>query len=473
MDLWYNTGDMAKKQTQKSEQISDSYVREEIKKRPINKSKLLKRTLLTALMAVLFGVIASATFLLLQPVLQGWLTPEEEVIPNEVRFPEDTEEMSPEEMLSDYMQQQAELAMREAMLEETEEEEPEEPVELPLTEEQVESILSKVTFDLGSYREMYAALRAYVREIGKTVVTITATSEDPDWLSTVQENSRQSSGVIVAENGVELLILADYTPLEDAVKLRLDFSTGYSVECKLKELDSNTNLAMLSVPLEDLDDSLRESLPIAMLGSSSFVGVGESVIAMGSPMGTAGSIGYGMVSASKTKLTQIDAADTLLQTDIYGSSMASGVLFNMAGRVVGIITTGQTGKDMGNLIAAYGITDLKKRIEKMANGEPLSYLGISGTYVTQAANRELGVPYGAYVQQVQMDSPAMQAGIMTGDVIVQMQDNTIGNFTDYVSQLQNHTVGDEVVLKVMRLSQDEYKEMEITVTIEAENEEEE
>ena len=460
---------MADKTQKTPNSRSTDTIREEIKKRPVNRTKLLRRTLLTALMAVLFGAIASVTFFLLLPLFQKYMAPpQEEPVRNEVRFAEDPEEMSPEEMLSEYMQQQAELALREQQgeLPEEEPEEPAEPVELPLTEEQVQSILSRVTFDLGSYREMYMALRAYVRELSKSIVTITATRSDIDWLSTVQESSRQSSGVIIAENGVELLILADYSPLEHAEELLIGFYNGLTTECTVKELDNNTNLAMLTVPIADLDDTLRERLPVANMGSSAFSNLGDPVIALGSPMGTAGSIGYGVISGAKTKLTQVDAADTLLQTDISGSTAASGALFNLQGKLVGIIANGQTGKDLGNLLSAYGITDLKKRIEKMANADPICYLGISGSLVTPEANRELGVPFGAYVKQVQADSPAWQAGIMTGDVIVAMSESSISSFSDYVSALQNRNVGEEVVLKVMRLSQETYREMEITVTIE-------
>ena len=77
---------------------------EKIKERPVNKKKLLRRTIITASMAVIFGLIACVTFLLLEPVISNLLHPEEE--PQIVVFPEDQQEMSPEEMLADNMQQE-------------------------------------------------------------------------------------------------------------------------------------------------------------------------------------------------------------------------------------------------------------------------------------------------------------------------------------------------------------------------------
>lgn len=75
------------------------FLQEKIKERPINKRKLLKRTLITASMAVLFGLLACLSFLLLEPVLNNWLYPEEE--PEVVTFPQEQNEMLPEDMLTE------------------------------------------------------------------------------------------------------------------------------------------------------------------------------------------------------------------------------------------------------------------------------------------------------------------------------------------------------------------------------------
>ena len=111
------------------------------------------------------------------------------------------------------------------------------------------------------------------------------------------------------------------------------------------------------------------------------------------------------------------------------------------------------------------ITELKKRVEKMSNGEKAAYLGISGVEVTKEAHDELGVPYGAFVKEVAMDSPAMLAGIQQGDVLVQVVDKDILSYNEYIRILMEMKVGDTVELTVMRLSQEEYKEMKFQVTL--------
>ena len=91
---------MPDKQEMQREQ--NEFLIEKIKDRPINRRKLMRRTLITAGLAVMFGMIACFTILILEPIISGWLYPKEE--PQVVLFPEDPVEKSPEEMLSDTMQ---------------------------------------------------------------------------------------------------------------------------------------------------------------------------------------------------------------------------------------------------------------------------------------------------------------------------------------------------------------------------------
>lgn len=422
---------------------------EKIKQRPINKRRLIRQTLVTAAMAVIFGLIACFTFLVLEPVLSNYLHPEES--PQTVVFPEDLEEMSPEEMLQNNMQQEVQPDA--------------EPDNLTLEEEQIQEILSSVTLDLDNYKQLYNAMNLYIQELGKSMVTITGITSNLDWLNNVQESRNQSSGVIIANNGKELLILADYTPLRKAEKLTLVFYNGVQVNTQLKMQDSATNLAVLSVDLEGFSkEFLENNLKVANLGSSNLRQMtGMPVVALGSPMGSSGSVGYGMISATGGQVSVPDANYKLLQTNIVGSQNAGGVLFDLQGQVIGIITGNKNGLDLKNLIAAYGITDLKTRIGKMSNGEQIAYIGVSGIDVTGEAHNELNIPYGAYVKEVAMDSPAMFAGIQQGDVITVVDNKSVLTFNEYSTVLMQLEAGKTIELSVMRQVQDGYKTMEFDI----------
>ena len=189
------------------------------------------------------------------------------------------------------------------------------------------------------------------------------------------------------------------------------------------------------------------------------------MIAMGSPMGTSDSIGYGMITAANTLYT-VDRNYKLLLTDIVGSKKANGALFNLKGELIGMIAGSRTNSDMGNVINAYGISELKKVVEKMSNEDKLPYMGISGGDVPLSAYLDLGVPRGAYVKEIDMDSPAMLAGVQRGDIITAVNDNVVTSFSDYSALLMQIEPGQMVNLTVMRQSQAEYKEMNFAIEIE-------
>lgn len=458
----------------------NEFLREKIKEKPVNKKKLIRRTLVTVSMAVIFGLVACVTFLVLEPVINKWLYPPEEPQTQLVVFPEDQNEMSPEDMLAENIPSESAPSDSDALPEpedgpdtgqdQAPEGEPdEEPGAAALEEEQIEDILSRVTFDLDSYREMYGALSEYAADLKRYMVTVTAVTSNVDWFNDVQESRNQCSGVIVSENGVELLILTDYSPIMSAERMLLTFYDDSQVEAHLKKQDSTTNLAVLAVALEALPEGILDEEgkpPIVKFGSSNARNLaGTPVVAMGSPMGTGNSVGYGMITSPGVVLSLTDRNYKIIQTNISGSQTASGALFNLQGQMVGVITGYKTSSDMKNLITVYGISELQKTVEKMSNASAVAYMGVKGVDVPKEANQEMGVPFGAYVEAVEMDSPAMRAGIQRGDVITAMDDRSITTFNGYSNILMQMEPGQTVSVSVMRLAQDEYKEMSFSIEL--------
>lgn len=442
------------------EQNQDNFMIEKIKQRPINKRRLIRRTLITASMAVIFGLIACVTFLVLEPVISNWLYPEEK--PEAIIFPEEPEEMLPEEMLEEYIQPSP--SPTPTPIPNSEESMESERVELD--EEQVQEILDRVVLDMDDYQQLYKVLSGYVEQLSRYMVVVTGTNSSTDWFANVYESKRDTSGTIIGNNGKELLILTDYNSVKKADQLMVTFNNGIQVDAQMKQYHEKSNLAVLCINLNLLNPNIVESLPIAELGSSMQRNlVGSPVIAMGSPMGSCGTVGYGMITSTGNLITLTDVNFELMITDIYGSQNAGGVLFNMRGQVVGYITTGKTGSDMRNVVSAYGISELKQLITKLTQGSKIPYLGITGVDVPKEANEQFQVPFGAYVREVDMDSPAMRAGIQSGDVIVGMNLTSVTRMRDYTDYLVRCDNDDTLTLRVMRQSQGEYKEMTFEITV--------
>ena len=191
--------------------------------------------------------------------------------------------------------------------------------------------------------------------------------------------------------------------------------------------------------------------------------VGTAVMAIGAPTGRCGSVCYGMVTGQNIPMELTDSDYREMTTDIYGSSNASGAIVNMKGQVIGVIYP-TVHEDMPNQICGIGITELKKTIERLSNKESIAYLGIQGGDVTTAAHNEYGTPYGAYVTSVNMGSPAMKAGIQSGDVISKCDTIDIMTYSQLVTNLTNYKADDTATLTVFRQQGDSFQEMEVEVT---------
>lgn len=421
-----------KEQAEYTPSIQSDFLRETIKQKPVNKKKLLRRTLITVAMAVVFGLVACFTFLILEPVISNRLYPEEEA--QEVQFPEETvtEEMKPEDMLV-----QDEVA--------------EEPVQAELEDEQIEELLSQVQFNLEDYQALYSELTQLATSAGRSVVTVTGVTSDVDWFNNIYENMASASGVIVANNGKSILILVSAGALYEVDSIVVTFCDQTQVQAEVVQRDQTTGLAILSVPLLSIEEETMDVIDIATLGSSNGGNLlGTPIIALGSPLGTSGSVCYGVVTSTGTVIDQPDSAYKLITTDIYGSHNASGVLVNLKGMVIGIIDTTNTSNDMGNLLRAYGISELKKTIEKMSNNQERAYMGIHGADVPQEAILESDIPAGAYIKEIEMDSPAMAAGIQSGDVVTQVNGVPITTYNELLNMLYNADPEDVMTVTLAR-----------------------
>lgn len=443
------------------------FIIEKIKERPVNKGRLLRRTVVTAAMAVIFGLVACFTFLLLEPVISNLLYPPQEE-PTPVIFPEDQEEMSPEEMLSDTMLAEKQHELEQEQEKQDQEAEESEPEKMQLEQEEIDKILDSVRMNRDHYEELYSVMSLYVNGLKPSMVTVTGISSEVDWLDNEEESKNQSYGVIVANNEQELYILTDYSKIKNAERLTVTFYNSSLMEAVLRQYDPVTELAIVVVNYLEMPEELKENVKVAALGSSFIRNMtGIPVVAMGSPMGINGSVCYGMITANATALSLVDASYKLIYTDIYGSSRAGGVLFNMKNEVIGIITDDHHSSDTENIICAYGISELKKLITRLSNsnGTQMPYLGITAVDVSTEAQSQ-GIPSGAYITNIEKNSPLLLAGIQRGDIIVSIGDQEVGNMIHYSSALLNLEAGQSVEIGVLRLSQEEYKEMSFTVTVE-------
>lgn len=449
---------MEKEKEQKIEgtdQVS-VYVSEQIKKRPVNGRKLFRRSSYIVIGAIIFGIVACITFLVIEPIVSNLLYPEETA---QVTLPSQAEdEVSPDELLTEKdaeaeMTEAAKVAAKEAATEILDAKDQEKANENP-------------TFE-AFYENMYSLAKS----AEPFLVKVSAITTNVDFFKEEVEKENTVSGFLVAENGVELLIVADSKQMVKADNYQITFCNGIHANATLKNKDEQTGLGIYAVRKEDLGETTLSNIDYAILGNSNRSDlIGKAIVAVGSPMGDYGSICYGAISSQFTGLKMMDANYRVFQTDIYGKDQSNGIVLNTEGEVIGLITKSANENLDQNLLCAISISDVRALIENLSNASNRCYLGIYGVDVTTQAYQELSVPYGAYVTRVEMSSPAMNAGIVSGDVIISVRDETINNFREYQNAVLQLKEGTTVKVRFARYSGDKYMEMECNVLVQEKTE---
>lgn len=410
-----------------------SFIREIVKKKPLDKRGLLRKILSLAGAAVLAGVVASFVFVWMVPVAERMVNGDS----SRVSFPEDEEETSTSSQSV------------------TDSSQPAQETPMPASQPEI---------GLEEYRQLYKDMLAVAEKPKRALATVVGISSEMDYFNQNYENQKQISGLLAADNGQDLFILTEYRVVENVERIQVTFYDGSTVDAIYQRHDANTGLTILKVGLSELEDSTREGIELAPLGSSYGVTQGEPVMALGSPMGYSDSVAYGVITSVTNKISTLDTEYNLLTTDINGSGEGSGVLINLDGEIIGIIAQSYSTEDK-DIITALAVSQIKDLIESLSNDEARPYIGIKGQDVTAQISHRTGIPKGVLVTAVQADSPAMLAGMKEYDVVVKIGEDEISSFRQYRDRLDQLTPGQTVILTAMRRGAEGYAEVEFEVTV--------
>ncbi|MEO7954791.1 MAG: DegQ family serine endoprotease [Polaromonas sp.] len=254
----------------------------------------------------------------------------------------------------------------------------------------------------------------------------------------------QGSGFIVSADGI---ILTNAHVVRDAKEVTVKLTDRREFRAKVLGADPKTDVAVLKINAKDL--------PVATLGKTSDLKVGEWVLAIGSPFGFENTVTAGVVSAKGRSLPD-DSAVPFIQTDVaINPGNSGGPLFNTRGEVVGINSQIYT-RSGGYQGVSFAIPiDIAKKIETqiVATGKvEHARLGVAVQEVNQAFadSFKLDKPEGALVSSVVKGSPADKAGLKSGDVIRQVNGQTIVSSGDLPAVIGLASPGDTVKLSVWR-----------------------
>ena len=405
-----------------------SFMQEKIKEKPVYANPLVKKALRCILGGALFGGTALLIWALALPRINNRMEK------NEIQ-----EIQIPEEMVDS---------------ETDDKDEDESPVYITET----------VSMELKDYEKMYQQLMQIGNQVSKSLVDISAVKTDTDWFDEALTSHKSVAGLIIGDNGMELLILTEHEKVKDG-DLKVRFYDHTEAAGTLKKYDSNTGLAVISVNLSDVDSSTREVISYAELGSSKSLRSGQPVIVVGNPTGSNGSLLFGNLTSVTQTAELYDSSYNILTTDILKSSNGSGVVADWSGKIIGLLQEKTEVEGQDNTIQAYGISDVKDLIEHLSNNQDIVYMGIVGADVTTSISEQENIPIGVYVSEVSLDSPAITAGIQPGDIITEINGQAIVNLKDIVATLLKCSSGQTVDVRYKRADASGYQDLQAFVTL--------
>lgn len=288
------------------------------------------------------------------------------------------------------------------------------------------------------------------------------------------------SGIIIGINDKELLIVTNNHVVEDSVSLSVQFINDKTIDTAyVNGTNSTSDIAVVGIPIDDLDDDTLNAIKVATLGSSDDLSEGDQVVAIGNALGYGQSVTVGYVSAKNRTITINNNDMVVIQTDaaINGGN-SGGALINMKGEVIGINVAKSSSSSLSSTSVegmgyAIPISDATATITKLMNTEKKEqysedergYIGITAITVDSQTAASYNIPVGAYVRSVTENSPADKAGITTGSVIVAVDDNEVTTANELVEQLSYYKAGAKVKIKVYIPSGREYTEKTVEVKL--------
>ncbi|GAB4221673.1 MAG: Do family serine endopeptidase [Spirochaetales bacterium] len=263
------------------------------------------------------------------------------------------------------------------------------------------------------------------------------------------------SGVIVRKDGKTVYVLTNNHVAGNASEIKVTLYDGRQFDAKLVGTDARKDLALVSF-------ETSEDVPVAELGDSDQVQVGDFAVAVGNPLGFESTVTFGIVSAVGRKPKpgmDIGSFTDYIQTDAaINPGNSGGALANIYGQVIGINTwiASQSGGSIG-LGFAIPINNAKKVIDDIITKGSVEYgwLGVNTGDPSRDLRESLGIKTtdGAFVFDVFLGSPADKAGIQPGDLIIQVGNSEVKDSNDLVRLVGNLSPGDVAKFQVIRFGE--------------------
>ncbi len=292
---------------------------------------------------------------------------------------------------------------------------------------------------MDDYNGIVGGLKDLYSTISESIVTVRAFNSGVNWLDENIETYADATGVVLGENGVELLVMTSFAKTENADRIEVILNSGFSVEGKVFITDQVLDLAIVAVELDNITAKEKAAIRCICIGDSSKLTVGDSIMAAGMPDGYSGSMAYGFVSATGRKCYVQEGVLDVFATGLPYHTGSDAVIVNMSGEMVGMISHYAEQNEDDRITTCVAVNSIRDILIALLNGKNPVRPGIRAEDMPADVLKSMGLENGIYINEVVSGSPAAEAGLRKGDIITSMDGTTIGNVKDMMEFLVGAT----------------------------------
>lgn len=312
----------------------------------------------------------------------------------------------------------------------------------------------------------------------------------------LDETFGYASGVIIDQTETELIVVTNahvvsnnsmkygYYLLEEEYKsATITFANNKQASAYVKGMDVENDIAVIAIPLANITEDTLKEIKIATIGDSNELNLGETVLAIGNPLGSGLSVTKGIVSSLDVVVSIEDSRYHALQTDAaINPGNSGGGLFNLQGELVAINSSKSAEEGVEGMGYAIPISNIKNIIDELSikegDEEDIEYalstkagLGIYCFTVDETTAIEYNIPIGVYVSNIKPNYPAYKDGLMINDVIFSINGKEISTADELIAIIETMSFGDNVTLEVFRYNEkdDVWEENTIKTSMGKEN----
>lgn len=317
---------------------------------------------------------------------------------------------------------------------------------------------------VAHYGTLYRELSDYCESFNAVVVNIAKISTDEDYFENQIERTASFYGLVLQKKNDKLYILTQYDEMNEEYTYSVVLEDDTNVPATLVGVDNVTGLAVMTADISGVSRKVADGISVAKIGSSDNIRIGDMVVAIGNPMGSIRSVGYGVVcSEPRVEYLQdrkLDVYNTAMQSVEHGN----GAIMDTDGKVIGIITH-KFGRE-SSLCSFIGISDIKAMLEKLMNGTACAGIGIVPMDIGSNYFEDKDIDCGIYVSDMYADTTAMSAGIVVGDIITRIDGQKVKNVEEYMHILSGHKPGDTIYVSIYcdYASKNKTKNVEVTLS---------